>query len=365
MSDVVQLRSHSERHSHYCRVTDCVFEQTANAAAGTETRWLSVYGANNRVDHCYFAGKRSRGPSLVVWVSEQIEAHRIDHNHFGPRPPLGRNGGETIRIGTSEVSEFNCRSIVESNYFHRCDGEVEIISNKSCENVYRRNVFEQCDGALTLRHGHRCSVDGNVFLGAKKNGTGGVRIIGRGHSVTNNYFEGLRGDARRAAICVMNGIPNGPLNGFAPVRNAVVANNTFADFKVTLEIGTGAGTRQSVVPVNCRFTHNLFLPGKWPVFRIHAQQVGAVWQGNKHQVGRTHEGQPFNFERVDLQLKRGSDGLLRPTSKEPLLTPREASVKTDMDGNVRKELKLAGCDEPNWPSTEWPSAANTGPTWRK
>ena len=30
--------------------------------------------------------------------------HRIDHNYYGPRPPLGSNGGETIRIGTSDES---------------------------------------------------------------------------------------------------------------------------------------------------------------------------------------------------------------------------------------------------------------------
>ncbi|NND98671.1 MAG: hypothetical protein HKN47_15220 [Pirellulaceae bacterium] len=33
-------------------------------------------------------------------MGETIRRHRIDHNHFGARPELGRNGGETIRIGT-------------------------------------------------------------------------------------------------------------------------------------------------------------------------------------------------------------------------------------------------------------------------
>ena len=364
VSDVVQLRTHSQRHAHHCRLTDCVFEQTPDSETGIESRWLSVYGTHNRIDHCYFAGKKNRGPTLVVWVGEASEEHRIDHNHFGPRPELGRNGGETIRIGTSDVSEFNCRSVVEANYFHRCNGEAEIISNKSCENIYRYNVFEECSGALTLRHGHRCLVDGNVFLGRKQRGTGGVRIIGQGHSVTNNYFEGLRGDAERAAICLMNGIPKGPLNSFAPVREAVVAHNTFVDCKVSMEFGVGAGTKQSAAPTDCRITHNLFLPGKWPLFRVHAEPVACGWGGNKHQQGRSHEDQLVEFERLDLLLQRAVDGLLRPTTPQPLRTGAASHVEQDIDGVSRGDVSLAGCDEPNTPMRRWPSAANTGPTWR-
>ena len=152
VSDVFELRTHSQRHAHKCRVTDCWFEQTKDTGK-FESRWLNVYGTGNRIDHCYFEGKRTQGPTLVVWVADQTEKHRLDHNHFGPRPKLGKNGGETIRVGTSDTSEFDCSTIVEENFFDRCNGEGEIISNKSCGNVYRHNLFERCEGALTLRHG--------------------------------------------------------------------------------------------------------------------------------------------------------------------------------------------------------------------
>ncbi|QDU38985.1 Chondroitinase-B precursor [Maioricimonas rarisocia] len=364
VSDVMQLRTHSERHAHHCRVTDCVFEQTPEGEAGSESRWLSVYGTNNRIDHCDFAGKRSRGPTLVVWVNEEVEQHRIDHNHFGSRPPLGRNGGETIRIGTSEVSELDCRSIVEDNYFHACDGEAEIISNKSCENVYRHNLFEACAGALTLRHGHRCRVEGNVFLGRTKGGTGGVRIIGQQHSVTNNYFEGLRGDAERAAICLMNGIPNGSLNGYAPVEKAVVSHNTFVDCKVSVEIGVGVGRRQSAEPADCRFTHNAFLPDKWPVFRVHVQPRAFVWEANRLESDRMHENELVTIRRSDLLFTRHDDGLLRPVSAEGIRTGIESGEKYDLDGHPRSDATLAGCDDPSTPLRQLPSAATTGPSWR-
>ena len=101
-----------------CRITNCAFIDYNPPAAPTEnTSYLSLWGTNNRVDHCYFRGKNSGGPMLVVWVEETVNHHRIDHNYFAGRPPLGRNGGETMRIGTSEVSLNNSRTIVEQNYF--------------------------------------------------------------------------------------------------------------------------------------------------------------------------------------------------------------------------------------------------------
>ena len=364
VSDVVELRTHSERHAHDCRFTDCIFEQTVASNVDNESRWISVYGTNNRIDHCYFVGKRNGGSTLVVWIGETIERHLIDHNHFGPRPRLGRNGGETIRIGTSQTSEFTCQTTVEKNYFHKCNGEAEIVSNKSCEKIYRHNVFDQCSGALTLRHGHRCRVDGNVFWGRKQRGTGGVRIIGQGHSVTNNYFESLRGDAERAAICMMNGLPNGPLNSYAPVKDALVAHNTFVDCKVSIELAVGDGRQQTVIPAGCRIVNNLFESDKWALLRIHAQPSDFIWQGNKRH-GRANEEQPYEFERVDPKLVRAVDGLLRPMTEEPLVTNVASDLSHDVDGEHRRGLPVAGCDQPGPRRYAWPSASNTGPTWHE
>lgn len=367
VSDVVQLRTHSERHAHHCRVTDCVIEEDEKSGASSESRWLSVYGTHNRIDHCYFAGKKNKGTTLVVWVADGMGDHRIDHNHFGPRPELGRNGGETLRIGTSEVSELPSRTIVEENYFHRCNGEAEIVSNKSCENIYRHNVFDECGGTLTLRHGHGCYVDGNAFLGRKQSGTGGVRIIGKSHVVVNNYFEGLRGDAERAALCMMNGIPNSPLNKYSPVKDAVVSHNCFVDCKVTLELGVGAGKKQPAAPTDCRFTHNVFLPGKWELSRLHATPENATWEANLQQSGqdRKHDlADVINCEFRDLGFERGSDGLLRPTNAASVRVETRSTVKTDIDGDARRDSAICGCDEPQGEVRTWVTSSSTGPTWR-
>ena len=362
-SDVFEFRTKSSIHAHHCRITDCSFEQT-EPGSDKESRWMNIYGTSNRVDHCYFAGKTNAGTTLVVWVAETPGSHRIDHNHFGPRPELGKNGGETIRIGTSEVSEFVNKTIVEENYFDRCNGEAEIVSNKSCENIYRHNLFERSEGALTLRHGHRCLVDGNIFLGHEVKRTGGVRIIGSDHRVTNNYFEGLRGDAERAAICLMNGIPNSPLNGYAPVRNALIAHNTVIDCKVSMEIGLSPSKNVTVVPSDCRVSHNAFLPGKWELFRVKNEPSRFTWIGNKYQSGTTRGADLVALERVDIKLTRGQDGILRPSDSKSLHTDQPSDVKIDIDGEIRKS-DLAGCDDPSTPVTIRDLAKSTGPSWRR
>lgn len=153
--------------------------------------------------------------------------HRIDHNCFWMRPCLGMNGGEAIRVGDSVRSMLNSRTVVEDNYFYRCNGDGEIISNKSCENVYRANTFVECEGALTLRHGNRCTVEGNFFLGNQARLTGGVRVIGEDHKILSNYFSDLEGDGYRATLSMVEGIRDSELHEYFQVKGALVTFNTF------------------------------------------------------------------------------------------------------------------------------------------
>ena len=187
-------------------------------------------------------------------------------------------------FGRSEVFQFrtssekyatnsrlsDCIFVSDGNHHN----ENEIISNKCCDRVFRGNVFKECSGTLTLRHGKRALVEGNLFLGHAQSGTGGVRITGDGHQIINNYLEGLRDDEERAAIGVMNGEENGAANGYEPVTNLTVAHNTFADCKVTFEIGVGAGEQLMVVPANGVVKNNLMAPGKWDLVRMHVKVNG-------------------------------------------------------------------------------------------
>ena len=147
---VISIGSGRGETAQDCRLTDTAIIGYNPTDRKVNYKWVSVYGTQNRVDHCYFKGQDHTGQSLVVWVGSEENEHRIDHNYFAGRPNLGWNGGETLRIGTSGVSMKNSRTIVEDNLFEDCDGEAEIISIKSCENVIRRNAFVSSAGAVTL-----------------------------------------------------------------------------------------------------------------------------------------------------------------------------------------------------------------------
>ena len=120
--------------------------------------------------------------------------HSIDHNYFGRRLPLGSNSGEIIRIGNSQHALFYSNTHITDNLFEECDGEAEVISVKSCGNLVKNNIFKKCQGSVVLRHGNDNRVEGNLFLGMKKEGTGGVRIINEDQGVFNNFFYQLRGE---------------------------------------------------------------------------------------------------------------------------------------------------------------------------
>ncbi len=246
-----------DRGSEGCTVEQCAITGDKTAYAGEiDAKWVSLYGRNHSIAECTFRDKRNMGTLLVVWLEAGIvPRHRIIANRFERPVTLfdadgkPRNGQETIRIGDSQTSMQDAECTVEGNYFYHCHGEqAEIISSKSCANLYRRNLFEECKGSLTLRHGNRCWVTGNYFLGNGMEDTGGVRVIGEDHTVENNYMERLRGTGYRTAICLVRGQRNPALNGYWQVRRAVVRHNIAVDCRYAFQVNYGGNSSQ-VEPV--------------------------------------------------------------------------------------------------------------------
>jgi poly(beta-D-mannuronate) lyase len=277
--EVIAFRTSPKTLARFCRLTRCAVRAYSPADKTKGSKWVSLYGSDNRVDHCYFAGKTNLGQTMVVWLdpSSPENRHRIDHNHFGPRPPLGENGGESIRVGDSSTSLLTSKTLVEANRFEACDGEIEVISNKSCENIYRGNRFEHCQGTLTLRHGNRCLVEGNVFLGEGKRETGGIRIIGENHRVIGNYLADLTGDNTRAAISMVQGIPNSPLFGYFQVKGALVEGNTIVNCVHPIVIA--ARVRDGVLPPqNCTVRKNIVVGKGSRLVQILDPKSGVNWK---------------------------------------------------------------------------------------
>ncbi len=282
-SEVIAFRQDSKALAFDSRVTETVIDGFNKPDRAASDYWIGLYGQNNRVDHNHLQGKLNNGVTLAVVLSStesQQNRHRIDHNYFGPRPPLGSNGGETIRVGTSEFSRTQSLTVVEDNYFEGCSGEVEIVSNKSGGNVYRRNVFLRTQGALVLRHGEGNLVEDNVFLGGGLPHTGGVRVINAGQTVRDNYFQGLRGDGFAGALVLMNGVPNSPLNRYNQVLDARIENNIFVDVGA-VSFGAGADQERTLPPARSALAGNVFLgAGRREIFKVLAPIDGLTFTGN-------------------------------------------------------------------------------------
>jgi len=264
-TSVIQFRNSAYVAANYCRLNNITIDNynsdssananPANPGVGIDNKWVSIFGTNNRVDHCTFINKFNAGATLVVWY-DQINGpypgqststyHRIDSNYFNGRGYLGGNRGESIRVGTGEVSRSFGYNTVEYNLFENMvQTEPEIISNKTCFNTYRYNTFKNCRGGLTLRTARFCKVYSNFFIvdNPAVINAYGIRIIDKGHKVFNNYIEGVNGNSGsltslRCPIILYNGqYPiNDTLNpdnsgGYWSADSSVVAFNTIVNCK--------------------------------------------------------------------------------------------------------------------------------------
>lgn len=257
---LLQYRVDKKNLANYCQVTNSVFDNCNPPDRLSDNNWITLYGQNNRFDHNTILNKKNLGTTLTVELNDELNQnnhHQIDHNYFGPRLKGGSNGSEIIRIGNSTFSRTSSQTIVEDNYFDRCNGEVEIISVKSCDNILRRNTFFECEGGLVLRHGNRNTVDENYFIGNNKIHTGGIRVINAGHKVTNNVLYQLAGDRFRSAFTIMNGVPNSPINRYDQVKDVVIEGNVFIDCK-NVEFCGGKDFERTAKPENVRFLNNTF-----------------------------------------------------------------------------------------------------------
>lgn len=314
ISDLIMFRKDSKTLASHCRLTNCSVTSTLKEDGTKESRWLGLYGEANRVDHCTLTGKTGKGTTFVVWLGDGSNgAHQIDHNYFGPREKLGKNGGETIRIGDSKTSMLKGGCIVEHNLFEKCNGEAECISNKSCGNLYRENTFLEVGGTLTLRHGNGCTVERNVFIGNEVNGTGGVRVIGEDHTVRGNYFENLTGDDARSSICLMMGIPNSPANRYFQVKNARITGNMIVNSEHPVLIGLADDKNSTLAPVGTVFEGNLISSPQHVSIEARCDLSGITWKGNV-----------FAGSSLGIPATPGIE------TAEPKITPLKAIARTEV-----------------------------------
>jgi len=334
-SEVISFRRNSKDLANNSRVSEVVIDNFNNPERYEVDFWVMMYGKNNRFDHNHLVGKRNKGVTMAVRLNNEASQenyHRIDHNYFGPRPILGSNGGETLRIGTSHYSRTDSFTVVENNYFDRCDGELEIISNKSGRNEFRNNTFFKSRGTLTMRHGNNNIVENNVFFGNDADHTGGIRVINAGQTIRNNYMEGLKGTRFGGALVVMNGVPNGPINRYDPVIDALIANNTLINSD-NVQLGAGSDEERSGVPSDSTFEANfIYNEDGRDVFTVYDDMSGIDFKDN---VLASMDPPDFTdgFRREAVSLSREENGLLYPDGDLVVGVSSDLDVTTkDMTG---------------------------------
>lgn len=357
-NEVISFRRTKQHYAYDSRVTEIVIDRFNNPERHETDFWVMMYGKRNRFDHSLLIGKQNVGVTMAVRLDSeesQENYHRIDHNYFGPRPVLGSNGGETLRIGTSKYSLINSNTLVERNYFERCNGEIEIISNKSGGNAYVGNFFDSSQGTLTLRHGNGNVVESNVFNGRGHPNTGGIRVINAEQVIRNNYLTNLTGRRFSAALVVMNGVPNSPINRYHQVAHSEIENNTIIDSDY-VELAAGSDEERSAVPTDTYFRGNLWINDsnryrKLPRagFVIHDDISGIqfennVYQGqiadvpNPNRSPSNEDGRSTSESSPNLTLKRASNGLLYPVGEN------YADIGVNRDFNVVARAETG----PNW-----------------
>ena len=364
---VLEFKTSSEDYAYNSVLSECVIDRFNQPLKDTDDKWVGVWGKKNTVEYCYFGGKSNQGTTLVVWPNDSNSinnGHLIYRNYFGPRPGLGANGGETIRIGTSDVCNNSSGTIVEGNYFEQCNGEIEIISNKSCDNIYSNNTFFECEGTLTIRHGNRSTVSGNWFFGNAKENTGGVRVINEGHLIYNNYFYKLRGDGFRSGITIMNGIPNTPLNGYLAVKNVVIANNTLYDCASPMAFGAGFGERDRTVrPENTLLINNLvYSPNSSELVKYFDKTDGVSLNNNIMVSNKGVSTDAGCIQGEALMTKVWSVDVPYTTTKAKKLP----YVKYDLVGQLRGEPVIGALQNKDaQPAVDMATSVNCGPQWYK
>ncbi|MDC6352202.1 chondroitinase-B domain-containing protein [Zeaxanthinibacter sp. PT1] len=293
---VIEFSISQDTVANHSKVTNCVILDYNKPQRNQTDLWVLFKGRHNELNHSYIAGKANRGPTVRVDLegNKNIKNyHKITNNHFGPRPPKGGPSAETIQLGNSYTSMAPSYTLVANNLFDRCNGEVEIISSKTNFNEFRNNVFYKSEGSLVTRHGNYCVVDGNYFIGdINSEQIGGVRLIGTGHWVTNNYFYNLKGKVFRSPLAVMNGIPKSPLNRYIQVTDVVVAYNSWINCTSPWQFGVGSNTDQRDVlpaseirserPIRTLVANNLIFNATRvePSIIAHDSLDGIIFKGN-------------------------------------------------------------------------------------
>jgi len=224
------------KQSNYCRIEACYFLANQVKAQFMPLVVISGNAFANLVEGCSFTSNIDNQDVQIKVTKETFPRFtRIENNLFSMKTKVSwknGNGGECIQVGQDPVLLGNQKpeTVVQKNRFIRCNAESEVISNKSSGNKYLDNYFENNDGELVMRGGHDCLIAGNTFKG----GTGGIRINGTGHTVSNNKIDGIA-----TAIRLMYGMAKSKeeVGFYIAASDCILKNNAISNATTGILVG--------------------------------------------------------------------------------------------------------------------------------
>jgi len=323
----------------HCRISRCTFE----LAVKGRSPYLEIAGNDCEIDHNDFRNKQSEGQMLLVvgpGTSEMAQRTWIHHNYFHDFKSPRANNCSAIQIGMSGRSMSSAKTLTEYNLFVKCAGENEgCICNKSSDNIYRFNTFGEGSTEFSLRHGNRCEVYANFFIGSQ-----GIRFFGHDHKIYSNYFERCN-----PAIHIGNGdgiIPPAKLTAHDRPVGEEVTFNTLVNNKSNItmrsrNIGLGA---EKVVVAN-----NIIQGGPLAAV-LGGPMENSLWRGNIvwKTAGGAGDIPTDGFMVVDPELKLDDTGEYRPKPTSPAVGAALGSypyVKMDVHGKNRSSKPDVGAEQ--------------------
>lgn len=298
----------------YCKIINNKIDSYNGTEGQKELifKWILADGEHNEVAYNSFIGKYGVGSIINDNRNSSAPDYlKIHHNYFADRSPINGvnddNDQDAIRIGNSSTSLDDSFTEVYNNYFYNFFGEIEIISNKSGQNKYYNNTFRKYSGCLTLRHGDNCEVYGNYFFAEDNFFSAGVRVIGEGHKIYNNYIEGINSTKPNGALSnatgginISNGRLNSALNGYLQVKNTQVINNTFVNCDYGLRIGTNVSGDLDLEPENLTVANNIMYNSTVNAYQIITPPSGnSLSEGNMENLPLEALSFDGNFHRVE------------------------------------------------------------------
>lgn len=327
-----------EEGTHHCRVTRNVFELKVRRKAS----YMTVTGNDHEIDHNTFRNKKTEGKMLEVigpGDSEMAQRTWIHHNYFYNFENTRRNNSSAIHIGSSWRSMSSAHSLVEHNLFSKTRGENEgAICNKSSNNIYRFNTIGEGCTELSLRHGNRCLVHGNFFIGTR----GGLRFYGDDHKIFSNYFE-----HNRPAVQIGNGdgnVPPAKLTSHDRPDRVQFVFNTLVDNDANIVMDW----RERALGATQLIVANNIIQGGGHAASIDGPLADAKWEGNV--IWNTDGGDLPSGGNIsaDPRLESESGHNLRLHSHSTAIGRAIGSypdVDTDIDGQKRDVKLDVGADE--------------------